>query len=92
MRDIKNYNDVFDLKNAFILLDYKKENHNIDLLLSKESLYESLYSFFKKELNILQEYLLKNLTLSKIYKFISLVNASILCKNHLSINKIAKKQ
>jgi hypothetical protein len=59
-------------------IDYKKKNHNIDLLLSKEFLYELLYFFFKKKLSILQEYLLKNLTLNKIRKFISFVNASIL--------------
>jgi len=66
MRNIKNYNNVFDSKNAFILSNYKKENYNIDLLLSKKSLYKLLYFFFKKELSILQEYLLKNLTLDKI--------------------------
>ncbi len=78
MRDIKNYNNVFDLKNAFILLNYKKKNYNINLLLNKKSLYELLYSFFEKKLNILQEYLLKNLTLNKIRKFINFVNALIL--------------
>jgi len=77
MRDIKNYNNVFDLKNAFILLNYKKKNYNINLLLNKKSLYELLYSFFEKKLNILQEYLLKNLTLNKIRKFINFVNALI---------------
>jgi len=78
IQSIQNYNNVFDSKNAFILFDYKKENYNIDLLLNKESFYELLYSFFKKELSILQEYLLKNLTLNKICKFINLVNISIL--------------
>jgi len=78
MRNIKNYNDVFDSKNAFILFDYKKENHDIDLLPSKESLYESLYSFFEKELGILQEYFLENLALSRIRKSISLADAPVL--------------
>jgi len=102
MQDIKNYNDVFDSKYAFIFLYYKKENHNINLLLSKESFYESLYSLFKKELNILQKYLLKNLALGKICKFISLVNASMLfvlksdnnlrlCVNYLNFNVITIK-
>jgi len=89
MRSIKNYNDVFDLKNAFILSNYKKKNHDIDLLLSKELFYELLYSFFKKELDILQEYLLKNLALDRIRKFISLVNALMLfvlkCNNSLRL-------
>jgi len=53
MRNIKNYNNVFNLKNAFILLDYKKENYNINLLLRKEFFYKLLYFLFKKELNIL---------------------------------------
>jgi len=102
MRNIKNYNDVFNLKNAFILLNYKKKNHNINLLLNKESLYKLLYSFFKKKLNILQKYLLKNLTLNRIRKFISLANASMLfvlksdnslrlCVNYCNLNVIIIK-
>jgi len=78
MRSIKNYNNVFDSKNAFIFLNYKKKNYNINLLLSKEFLYKLLYFFFKKKLDILQEYLLKNLTLNRIYKFISLVDVLML--------------
>ncbi len=78
MQDIKNYNNVFDSKNVFTLFNYKKKNYSISLLLNKELLYKLLYSFFKKELSILQEYLLKNLALSKIRKSISFVNASIL--------------
>ncbi len=102
MRSIKNYNDVFDLKNAFILSNYKKKNHDIDLLLSKELFYELLYSLFKKELDILQEYLLKNLALDRIRKFISLVNALMLfvlksnnslrlCVNYCNLNVIIIK-
>ncbi len=102
MRDIKNYNDVFDLKNAFIFLDHKKKNYDINLLLSKEFLYKSLYSFFKKKLDILQEYLLKNLALNRIRKFISFVNASMLfvlksdnslrlCVNYCDLNVIIIK-
>ena len=78
MRSIKNYNNVFNLKNAFIFLNYKKKNYNINLLLSKEFFYELLYFLFEKELSILQEYLLKNLALNKIRKFINLVNISML--------------
>jgi len=78
IRDIKNYNNIFDLKNAFIFFDYRKENYNIDLLLNKEFFYKLLYFLFEKEFDILQEYFLKNLTLNRICKFISLVNASIL--------------
>jgi len=78
MRNIKNYNDVFNSKNVFIFLNYKKKNYNINLLLNKKSLYELLYFFFKKKLNILQKYLLKNLVLNKIRKYINLINASML--------------
>ncbi len=78
MRSIKNYNSVFNLKNAFIFLNYKKKNYNINLLLSKKFFYELLYFLFEKELSILQEYLLKNLALNKIRKFINLINISIL--------------
>jgi len=78
MRNIKNYNNVFNSKNASILLNYREKNYNINLLSNKESLYKLLFFFFEKELDILQEYLLKKLILSKIRKLISLVNASIL--------------
>jgi hypothetical protein len=78
MRDIKNYNNVFNLKNAFTLFNYKKKNYSINLLSNKELLYKLLYFLSKKELSILQEYLLKNLTLNEIRKSISLVNTLIL--------------
>jgi len=78
IQNIKNYNNVFNLKNAFTLFDYKKKNYNINLLSNKKFFYELLYFLFEKELNILQEYLLKNLTLGKICKFIKFINASML--------------
>jgi len=78
MRNIKNYNNVFDSKNASTLSDYREENYNIDLLSNKESLYGLLYFFFEKKLGILQEYFLKNLTLNRICKSISSVGASML--------------
>ncbi len=78
MRNIKNFNNVFNFENAFTLLNYKKENYNINLLLSKKSFYKLLYFFFKKKQNFLQKYFLKNLTLSKICKSINLVNILIL--------------
>jgi len=78
MRNIKNYDNVFDSKNVFIFLNYKKESYNINLLLNKKFLYVLLYFLFKKKLSIMQEYLLKNSTLSKICKFISLINALVL--------------
>jgi hypothetical protein len=102
MRCIKNYNNVFNSKIAFIFFNYRKKNYNIDLLLSKELLYKLLYFFFKKELDILQKYLLKNLALSKICKFISFINALMLfilksnnslrlCVNYRNLNVIIIK-
>jgi len=87
MRNIKNYNNVFNLKNAFTLLNYKKENYNINLLLSKKSFYKLLYLSFKKKLNILQKYFSKNFTLSKICNSINLVNILILLilKNNINL-------
>jgi len=102
MRNTKNYNNVFNLKNAFTLFNYKKKNYNINLLLNKKSFYKLLYFLFEKELNILEEYLLNNLTLNKICKFISLVNSSMLfvlksnnslrlCVNYYNLNVIIIK-
>ncbi len=53
MRDIKNYENVFDLKNASTFLKYNNKNYNINLLSKTKSLYELLYSLFEKKLNIL---------------------------------------
>jgi len=78
MRNIKNYNNVFDSKNAFTLSDYREENYNIDLLSNKKFFYKSLYSLSEKELDILQEYLLENLALSRIRESISFAGASML--------------
>jgi len=87
MRDIKNYNNIFDSKNVFTLFNYKKENYNINLLSNKEFFYKLLYFFFEKKLDILQKYLLKNLTLNRICKSISFVDISILfvSKNNSSL-------
>jgi len=78
MRDIKNYKDVFNSKNAFTLLEHDNKNYDIDLLSRTKLSYESLYSLFEKKFNILQNYLLKNLTLSRIRESIFFVEASML--------------
>ena len=75
---LKNYENCFDFKNAKILFEHKDENHVIDLMLDAKLLYESLYILFKTELDVLKNYLLKNLTLSRIQKFTSRASASIL--------------
>jgi len=78
IQNIKNYNNVFDLKNVSILFDYKKKNYSINLLSNKKFLYKLLYFFFEKEFDILQEYFLKNLILNRICKFINFVDTLIL--------------
>jgi len=78
MQNIKNYNNIFDSKNVFTFFNYREENYNIDLLSNKIFFYKLLYFFFEKELDILQEYFLKNLILNRIRKFISFVDISIL--------------
>jgi len=87
MRNIKNYNNIFDSKNIFIFFDYKKKNYSIDLLSNKKFFYRLLYFFFEKNLDILQKYFLKNLTLNRIRKSISSVDISILfvSKNNSSL-------
>ncbi len=50
MRDIKNYNNVFNSKNAFTFLNYKKKNYNINLLLSKEFFLQIIIFFFQKKI------------------------------------------
>jgi len=87
MQNIKNYNNIFNSKNAFTFLNYKKKNYNINLLSNKKFFYKLLHFLLEKELNILQEYFLKNLILSRIYKSISLINILILfvSKNNNSL-------
>ena len=63
---LKNYEDCFDFKNAKIFFEHENEDHVIDLMLDAKSLYESLYILFKIELDVLKNYLLKNLTLNRI--------------------------
>ncbi len=48
MQCIKNYNNIFNLKNVFVFLNYKKKNYNINLLLSKEFFHKLIYFFFQE--------------------------------------------
>ena len=75
---LKSYENCFDFKNAKILLEYENENHVIDLILDAKSSYKPLYILFETELNVLKNYLLNNLILSRIREFTSRVNASML--------------
>ena len=74
---LKNYKNCFDFKNAKIFFEHENKNHIINFLSSAKSLYKSLYIFFKTKFEISRNYLLKNLILNYIRKFINRVNASI---------------
>ena len=74
---LKSYKNCFDFKNAKTLFEHKDEDHAIDLMLDAKSLYESLYTLFKTELDVLKNYLLKNLTLNRIQEFTNRANVSM---------------
>ena len=63
---LKSYENYFDFKNAKIFFEHENENHVIDLMLGAKSLYKSFYIFSEIKFNVLKNYLLKNLTLSRI--------------------------
>ena len=76
---LKSYKNCFNFKNAkFKFFEHTNENHVINLILDVKSSYELLYVLFKTELNVLKNYLLKNLILSCIQEFTSRANASML--------------
>ena len=100
--ELKSYEDCFDSKNAKMLFTHENENHVIDLKLDKKSSYDLFYALSKKELQILRNYLLKNLALSRIREFFSLAETSILfifkkndslrlCVNYRDLNVIIIK-
>ena len=74
---LKSYEDCFDFKNAKTLLEHENKNCVINLILDAKSSYESLYILFKIELDILKDYLLKNLTLNRIRKSMNRASASM---------------
>ena len=49
-----NYKKCFNFKNAKKFFKHENKNHIIDLIFDVKSLYESLYTFFQTELNILK--------------------------------------
>ena len=75
---LTSYKNCFDFKNAETLLEHKNKNHVINLMFDAKSLYKSLYIFFKIELDVLKDYLLKNLILNCIRKFTSHASALML--------------
>ena len=74
---LKSYENYFDFKNAKILFEHENEDHIIDLMFDAKSSYESLYIFFKIELDVLKDYLLKNLILNCIREFTNRASASM---------------
>ena len=75
---LKSYENCFDFKNAKTFFEHENEDHAIDLMLGAKSSYESLYILFEIELDVLRNYLLKNLILSRIREFTSRASASML--------------
>ena len=75
---LKNYENCFDFKNAKIFFEHKNEDHVIDLMLDAKPLYELFYILSEIEFDVLKDYLLKNLILSRIREFTSRASASML--------------
>ena len=73
----KSYKNCFDSKNAEIFFIYEDKNYVIDLIFNKKSLYNLFYTLFKK-LQVLRNYLLKNLILKFIRKFFNFTKTLIL--------------
>ena len=57
----KDYIDVFNKKEARLLLDYSLYKLVIKLIKSKQPLFSLLYNLLEAELKVLREYLDKNL-------------------------------
>ena len=99
---LKLYKDCFNSKNAEMFLTHENENHVINLKFEKKSSYNSLYALLKKKLQVLRNYLLKNLALNRIRKFFNFVKTSMLfifkkneslrlCVNYWSLNAVIIK-
>ena len=74
---LKSYKNCFDLKNAKTFSEHENENHVIDLMFGAKSLYKPLYILSETELDVLKDYLLKNLILNCIQEFTNRANASM---------------
>ena len=100
--ELKSYENCFDSKNAEMLFTHENENHVINLKFEKKSSYDSLYALSKKELQVLQNYLLKNLALNCIRESFNFVETSMLfifkkneslrlCVNYRNLNAVIIK-
>ncbi len=98
--ELKEYEDVFSIKNADKLSLHEDHNHAIEII--TESLYESLYNLLNTELMTLKQYLNNVLAKEWIKHFVSSTDASILfifkkndsfylCINYWDLNKITVK-
>ena len=74
---LKSYENCFDFKNVKTFFEHENEDYVINLISDAKSLYESFYIFSEIEFNILKDYLLKNLILNYIQKFMSRASASM---------------
>ena len=99
---LKLYKNCFNSKNAEMLLTHENKNYVIDLKHEKKSSYDLLYALSKKKLEILRNYLLKNLALNRIREFFNLVEILMLfifkkndnlrlCVNYRNLNAIIIK-
>ena len=74
---LKSYENCFDSKNAEMFFTHENENHVINLKFDKKSSYDFLYALSEKKLQILRNYLLKNLMLNCIREFFNFAETSI---------------
>ena len=74
---LKSYKNCFDLKNAKTFFEHEDENHVINLIFGAKPLYEPLYILSKIELDVLKNYLLKNLILNYIREFTNRASVSM---------------
>ena len=95
------YENVFSVENADILLSHKVTDYTIDLN-KREPLYDSLYNLFNTELEVLRTYLNDALVKGWIQFFISSAETSVLfvlkknrelhlCVNYWDLNQITIK-
>ena len=75
---MQKYRDYFKFKNIKIFSQYKKYDYIIKLIFNIKSLYESLYTFLEKKLQILKNYFLENLILKRIRESINSIKIFIL--------------
>ncbi len=98
--ELKEYKDVFLIKNVDKLLLHENHDHAIEI--TAKSSYESLYNLLNTELTILRQYLNDVLAKEWIKHFISSIETFILfifkkndslylCMNYQDLNKITVK-